>query len=261
MSVKWVVQNNLCSIVETGDNKRIEDICRKHGFGFEGVKVIPFSGIIPEFDFNVPTIPYGGTGWINNIYIKYPNHRGIFFNPESVFTNWLNKYKTLNYGALETTFGEVADALYLDDDLLFIRPVSDQKEFSGGVMLFKDIKQWRDKIITDVIELKDLPIIVHEPYQLSHEWRAFVLSGKVITGSQYRTYHVLNTKAGLPQDVLEFVEEQAKIYSPAEVFVMDVCKTAGELYVLEVGCFNSAGFYESDLERIVCEVSNYVEKL
>jgi hypothetical protein len=61
--------------------------------------------------------------------------------------------------------------------------------------------------------------------------------------------------------VIDFAEEQAKVYSPADVFVMDVCKSGDGLYVIEIGCFNSAGFYASDLEAIMCQVSEHVEDI
>jgi hypothetical protein len=124
--IKWIVQSNLTSMID--DNNKMKDVCKKHNFDFESIKVIPFSGIIPEFDINVPTIFYGGTGWINNIYNKHPNHKGIFFNPDSTFTFWINKYKekALNYGAVETTFKKIANENYPDDKLLFIRPVAEK---------------------------------------------------------------------------------------------------------------------------------------
>lgn len=261
--VKWIVQTNLTSMVETADNVRMEKICKKHGFDFEGVKVVPFSGEVPDFNPDVPTIFYGGTGWINNIYQKHPNHKGIFFNPESVFTHWAEKYqsKALNYGAIDTTFEEISKENYDDDKIFFIRPVSDQKEFAGGIMTFGDIKLWCEKIFTDVSHLGTLPIIVGEPYTLAYEWRLFLLNKKVITGSQYRTYFVRNTSSKVPQEVIDFAEEQAQIYSPTDIFVMDVCKTAGNLYVIEVGCFNSAGFYDSNLEAIMCKTSEYMESI
>lgn len=30
--IKWIVQNNLTSMVDTADNVRMENICKKYGF-------------------------------------------------------------------------------------------------------------------------------------------------------------------------------------------------------------------------------------
>ena len=257
--MRWIVQNNFRS--DADDSNWIRKVCEKFGYTFEGFKVIPFSGNIPEVT-DEPTIFYGGTGWINKIFEKYPDCSGIFFNPISIFSYWTKKYgdKALNFEASMTTFEKVVKEDYPDDHKFFIRPESDLKEFSGGVMSFGDIKDWSKKIFTDVPDLGTLPIVVGEPYGLAYEWRLFMVDGKMCTGSQYRTYYVRNTSPHVPPEVIEFAEEQAKIYSPAPVFVMDVCRCGGKFYIIEIGCFNSAGFYDSDIEKIVHDVSSYVLK-
>jgi hypothetical protein len=42
---------------------------------------------------------------------------------------------------------------------------------------------------------------------------------------------------------------------------MDIGESNKNLYVIEIGCLNSAGFYASNIDKIVCEVSNYLEKI
>jgi len=203
---------------------------------------------------------YGGTGWINKVYERYPGLPGIFFNPENTPSHCAKVYgeKSLNHDARLTTFKKLAEEDHNDDERFFIRPDSDLKEFSGGVMKFGDIKNWCNKIFTDVPDLGDLSILIGEPYGLSYEWRLFMINGKYCTGSQYRTYYVLNKSPVVPDEVIKFAEEQAEVYSPSEVFVMDIGKSGGDLYIIETGCFNSAGFYDSDINKIVKEVSEFL---
>lgn len=257
--MKWIVQNNFRT--DADDTDKIRLACEKFGFGFEGVKVIPFSNDIYEFD-NELAVFYGGTGWINKIYEKY-KPSGIFFNPESVFTYWIEKYKenALNYGATETTLEEFSKKDHPDDEPFFVRPVKDLKEFNGGVMYFRDIRDWSNKIYCVAEDYGRIPIVVGEPYRIAHEWRLFILNGKVITGSHYRLYSILNVSQEIPQKVIDFAEEQAKVYSPDPVFIMDIGESNKNLYVIEIGCFNSAGFYASNIEKIVYEVSNYLESV
>jgi len=258
--IKWIVQNNFRT--DSGDTKTIQEACEKFGYEYEGVKVIPFSDEAPEIRPDAPNVFYGGTGWIDKIYKKYGPTPGIFFNPQSVFTYWIEKYgeNALNYGAKETTLKEISKEDHPDDERFFVRPVSDQKEFNGGVMCFGDIREWENKIYCVCPDYGKLPIIVAEPYGIAHEWRLFILNGKVITGSHYRSYCVLHVYPEVPQRVIDFAEEQAKVYSPSSVFVMDIGESNKNLYVIEVGCFNSAGFYASDIEKIVYEVSNYLSE-
>jgi hypothetical protein len=62
-----------------------------------------------------------------------------------------------------------------------------------------------------------------------------------------------------PENMVLWAEGLAYEYSPHEVFVMDVAEYLDEYKVIEGGCFNSAGFYGSDISKIVRDVSVYVE--
>lgn len=52
-----------------------------------------------------------------------------------------------------------------------------------------------------------------------------------------------NPGAEMPAEVVEFARETAAIWAPAPVFVLDVARSADQLYVVEANCFHSAGFY------------------
>jgi len=150
------------------------------------------------------------------------------------------------------------------DKQFFIRPVKDLKEFTGDVMEFQDVVRWEQKIrylpgcdnnptLTPATE-----IAVSEPVGIAHEWRLFIVDGKVSSGSHYRSYMKLEVKAGVPENVRQFAEEMCKTWTPEKVFVMDVGESAGNLYVIECNCFNSSGFYQSDIDRIIEDVSRMV---
>lgn len=57
-----------------------------------------------------------------------------------------------------------------------------------------------------------------------------------------------------------FAKKMADLWSPAPVFVLDVCELNGELYIMEIGDFHSAGWYLSDKQKIVKVVSDFVER-
>lgn len=256
--IRWVVQTNL-------GKQYAEDLelaCKKLDYEFKPVLIIPFCDrISDDIDNNKPTIFYGATRWIDNIYKQNIWKPGVFFNPKSIYSLWSQKYgeHSLNYGARQTTLAELSKENHPQDELMFIRPVSDQKEFAGDVMKFRHIKQWSNKLTRDSdIDLDTVPIITASPVGIAHEWRLFIVDGKVSSGSHYRTYHKFQTSSDVPKEVIEFAEERTKEYSPAPVFVMDIGKSGDALYVIEIGCFNSAGFYDSDVEKIVYDVSQYI---
>jgi len=260
MNINWVVQINLGK--HYADD--VEKACKALGLGFQAEKVVPFSDELPDAPTDCLTSFYGATRWINNIYESGQWTPGVFFNPDSILPVWIKHYGkcALNHGAKITTIKGLSSAIklgdYDQDKLLFVRPTSDQKEFAGDVISVNAMDEWADKIITDVLDFSSTEIAVADPVGISHEWRLFIVDGKVISGSHYRSYHKLTINEDLPKGVVEFAEEQAKVYSPSPVFVMDIGQSADELYIVEIGCFHSAGFYATNVTEIIAAVTDYI---
>jgi hypothetical protein len=99
--------------------------------------------------------------------------------------------------------------------------------------------------------------LVAEPVGISHEWRLFIVEGEVISGSRYRSDGKLVVAPGLPLGVIRFAENRIKDYVPSKVFVMDIGLSV-DYYVIEIGCFNSAGFYAADIDKVVDAVSELI---
>jgi hypothetical protein len=260
--MRWIVQTNL---INEKDVKSLEEACEEHGYEFYHVTVVPFSDAVPCVDDEQPTIFYGATGWIDTIY-KCNRFRngywdpGVYFNSDSTYPVWTEKYDkyVLNDVFQETTLLELAKCEYAPDMEFFVRPSNDQKAFAGNVMRFSEIQDWGNKLFTDETDLGSLPIIVAEPLSIAHEWRLFMVDGKVSSGSHYRAQNRLSVDPNVADSVIEFAEKRATEYSPEPVFVMDIGQCGGRLYVIEVGCFNSSGFYASDISKIVKDVSEYI---
>ena len=45
--------------------------------------------------------------------------------------------------------------------------------------------------------------------------------------------------------MIRFVESMCNIFTPHDVFVMDVCDIEGEYFVVECNCFNGSGVYNN----------------
>ena len=250
--MRWIVQNNLG---QTKDIERIRQACIENGYLYEPIKMIPFSSELPAIDNNMPTVFYGATNFINNIYKSGRWNPGTFFNENFTIRAYNEKYEgyMMNHPCELTTIGAFASSHQAQDDLFFVRPVKDLKEFAGEVMEFEQIVRW-ERNIRELPGCDNNPtltaeteIAVSEPHGIAHEWRVFVVNGRVSSGSHYRAYGVLDKEGGLPHRVAEFVEDMSQIWIPADVFVMDVGESAGILYIIECNCFNSSGFYNSNI--------------
>jgi hypothetical protein len=88
--MRWIVQNNLG---QTKDTERIRQACINNGYLYEPIKVIPFSLELPEIDNKEPTIFYGATNFINNIYKSGRWIPGTFFNENFTIRAYNKNYK------------------------------------------------------------------------------------------------------------------------------------------------------------------------
>lgn len=254
--VNWVVQYNLGGQYVLD----VYEACKVHNQIYTPVEAIPFSHELPDVCHDIPTVFYGATNWINAIYQSNIWEPGVFFNPESTYPFWSKKYgeHVLNNDYKETTLNKLVKEDHNLEELIFIRPADDSKAFAGNVMTFKQIKKWGDNLFSDETDLGNFPIIISEPLAIACEWRLFLVDGKVSTGSQYRVYNRLSKDGYVPQWVIEFAKKRAEEYSPSPVFVMDVGRCGPELYVIEIGCFNSAGFYDADVTKLIKDVSEFI---
>jgi len=262
-TVQWVVQKNLTNY---NDFSALKETCQNLQIPFVGIDVIPFSNELPDFDRKPKSIFYGSTTFNNLAYSNSELKEGVFFDPttfsvERYIKEWGEHM--LNYGAVVTTIEELMYTDYDPEKMLFIRPDDDGKSFAGEVLKFGEYREWFERLKTienSAISGKSR-IVVGEPFHIGREWRLWCVGRKVIAASQYRNNFKLEKHRGCPNEVASFAEARCLQFTPHDVFVMDVCETGGELYIVECNCMNGAGFYNANIEAIVSNVTNYVSRL
>jgi hypothetical protein len=252
--VFWAIQTN---IIYEPDKIKILAALENLGFDYRTFSAIPFSDELPPIE-EKNVLFYGSTNVINSIYKSQKWNPGTFFTESFDFRVWCDKYKILssNFKLLKLRDIEACH-FYGEEKHAFIRPVLDLKEFAGDVVEWDKFEAWKNNLLNLEL-LLDCVCVVAEPFAISKEWRTFIVDGKVVSASQYREYLRLSPVQGAPREVVAFAEAQASVYSPHSVFVMDIGKSGDEFYVIEVGCFNSAGFYESNIETIFQAVQDHV---
>jgi len=260
--VRWVVQQNLGT---SGDPERIAEACKRIGAKCDLITRVPFSKELPDIPTDEPTIFYGSTRFVNLVFNAKRWSPCAFFDPVAFTTaHWGPIYGEawLNHGARITTLAEFCFEPHPPSRMFFVRPDKDLKEFQGGIWSMADLQRWKTGLLkTDLgdEQLAHVPILVGEPWGIAREWRCFMQDARVCQASQYRVRGKLNVSAEVPTEVLVYAEQIARMWSPHDIFVLDVCESADNLYVLEVGCVNSAGFYACDINEIVGWISSKVE--
>lgn len=252
--MKWVIQNNLCS----SGARELANACKHLNIDHEFVEVVPFDPTLPAIEPG-PAIFYGATNFVNNVWRSKKWTPSVFFNEKNfLFSSYLKNWNVLNSDAVITTFDKISRENIDPNKDIFIRPNKDIKEFAGEVIKFGDLVSWRDRIsMGGFIFDGSCEIVISEPYNIADEWRLFVVNKEVITGSHYRTYGRLDVKYQIPESVLQFANKQIARWNPSPVYSLDIGKSGDGLYVIEANCFNSSGFYASDVEKLVKAVTDF----
>jgi hypothetical protein len=128
----------------------------------------------------------------------------------------------------------------LGNPRVFIKENSGYKTLSGQV--------------TDKLEEHMLPhelLLLAPPKAIGAEWRFVISDGKVLTGSLYSDIKSerFDEAAFFAQSVIDQTE-----LDPAPVWTIDICESENSLKVVEINSLMSAGWYESDVAKIVAEV-------
>ena len=124
------------------------------------------------------------------------------------------------------------------------------------------MREWTESLLTNNAQATmDMQVMVSNAAGISREWRAFVVRKKVVGCSLYRTNMRLTERRESPKEVMEFAEGMCDIWTPADVFAMDVGESGGSLYVVECGGFNSCGVYAADMRHVVAAVNDHVGRL
>lgn len=210
-----------------------------------------------------PAVWVGGIGFIEAA--RKAGWKPWIFTDTETFN--LKKYaemwgeRMINSEGVFTTLGDFLNLPGPPDELVFCRPIKDQKEFPGALIERINLRRWVGQIQGRGYNIDETcDIYVGPPHGISHEWRMYMVEGKVVTGSYYTSEKYGPEEYTPPQDVVDYAEECAKIYSPAPIFCLDICKTAGNLYIMEAGSYHSAGLYRSSAAKIVETISNYWEE-
>lgn len=244
----------------------IHEAVKDFPFGF--VKVLPFDDKITS-DFPIEGkdwIPYGSTSFTNISAEK--GFKGLHYDLSKM--NYSECVKNRDDMLNEGFIGTIEQALiYLEDnfpdDLFFVRPSEDTKQFAGYVDNVKNIIRHLEYMVECQSEgtysmSKDDMIVLSEPRIIQMEWRYFIIGGKIIDGSIYRSRGNLYKEHETDRDVLEEAQSLADRWLPDQCCVMDVALVDDELKVIEFNCINSSGFYDHDVDKIFKEWYEYEVK-
>lgn len=260
--LKWVIQKNL---IKTKVLQDFRDAFNQLDIDHEEVEVIPFSNELPLITPSQFNIFYGSTTLMLNAYTNQNYKLGVFYNPDKFSVSaYLKEWgkKMLNSDGQTLPFKEFITTLVSTKPAWFLRPNADDKSFAGMIMQTEDIIEWYNKVLTiDNPKLNENTLIfVSETKSIYKEWRNFIVDGKVIDSSRYMLNGELRiSKEDCPNEMIDFVNHSASIYSPHDIFVMDVAQTSEGFKIIECNCFNGTGFYGHNIKTIVGSITERIK--
>ncbi|MEM6422997.1 MAG: ATP-grasp domain-containing protein, partial [Pseudomonadota bacterium] len=133
--------------------------------------------------------------------------------------------------------------------------VDDAKEVPGRVRMAGDIIRLAKQVLAlDEDEIPggslhhDTVLMLTEPVRILQEWRLWIVNDRLVTASLYKEGARVLYREGADDEVLDFARHLVALnpdYAPA--YVLDICRTADGLTLLETNCLNAAGVYAADL--------------
>lgn len=245
-------------------------------------------GLIPSTDTisNIDTIystwkEYGGkfitrggtkllTSFSNEC-LKFNNIDDQEFISELFSSIWWDKekfdqkyYSTLDLplvnGVAEyRTLGDVWNISWDKD--MFIKPSSDGKAFSGGIIrVGVSVKDFIENTMRKQ-NIENETILIAPLKQSQEEYRFFCMGDTVITGSQYMKDGEVSPLA-IPDNhvVHSYATDYARLYQPDKIFVMDIGRFNNKWEIVEYNCANCSGVYKCNLDKLVSEWEMFVNK-
>lgn len=248
----WILQVNLGNPL---DFVSLKESLIKEKTHYQRVRIIPFSGDLPDLPEKGPYVFYGSVGFIKSIQSHPQWGKYLFTNDNFRFSCWSTKYfreDLLNGDAELTTMKEFSQRELPEDQKFVFRPDQDPKDFSGRVLPFGEFRDWCQRLEAENCLLKtDTSILVAQPKDVIKEWRLFICNGRPIAACQYRENGGKVSVEGCPREISDFAYHLCTRWVPHELFVMDVALSLDGIQLIEIKGFHSSGFYSCNVHEIV----------
>ncbi len=265
MKTTWIMQTNMG---ESSDVYSYVQGVKDSGADVVEVTYLPFSPDLPYVEVSGPVVLYGMVSFIQKMQERNIYPLGVFGTPETfTYKAWAKNYNELLLNSPDsthlTTIGDFSMNFRLPDDDIFVRPQHDTKSLVGTVWTAKKFHDWCIVAKTGSYAGvdKDTPIVVGKPYGIEAEWRLFIVDGHIAGSSQYQKKGRLFKSPGAPEDVLSFAMKAIERWDPAPAYTLDICRSAGNCYIVEAQGFNSAGHYSANISEVARKVNSVAVKL
>jgi hypothetical protein len=170
----------------------------------------------------------------------------------------LNQHYTIMPGVEAIRQSKWLFAVFGQGGRVFARPTSCHKLFVGRCL---DREGFASSLAPTRYDPATL-VVIAAPQPIEREWRLAVIGDRVIAGSQYAVAGQRAIAAVCPSEVRDFAKSMlAEVrWRPDPAFMLDICKAAGGLWLVELNSFSASWLYGCDLPAVVSAASDLAEQ-
>jgi hypothetical protein len=216
-----------------------------------------------QFASGACIIAYGTYPFARQIQLHFKWTPGAWCNSESVacttYYAYFGKYLLNQQYAIMPGVEAIRQrdwifSVFGVDDRVFARPSGCHKLFVGRGIFRAEFDAALSPTRYDPATL----VLVAKPKAIGKEWRLIASGDRVITGSQYAEGGSRSIARGCPSGVRDFAESMLRevYWRPDPIFMLDVCESAGQLWLVELNGFSCSWLYQCDVAAVVREASD-----
>lgn len=253
--MRWIIQNNL-NYEEGIENLKNYLIQQKIPVTFVYLHknsdcFYSLDGEVININNTLPVMPFGSYKLYRLAKEKNLLPKG-FLNENFSFELLKENYLSHNLLNDDITIIKIKDVKF-ENKPLFIRPLEDNKLFTGRVFHNEDFEIVKHQISANLLEEY---VILSTPKEIESEYRLFIVDGKIVTGSLYKMRNQVIWSDFIDAKVIRFAELMIEKWTPSIAYALDIALINGEPKIIEINNINSAGLYKSDITKIVNSIEN-----
>lgn len=164
------------------------------------------------------------------------------------------KLPLLNSGANYYSFEEIKNNRFKKD--MFVKPSKDIKSFNGGVLMENEtLIEYCARTKADINKVINEDIIISDIKKIFYEYRFFMYKEEILSCSRYSHNHQYSPSSFVPEYMKEKAIEYSKLYTPQDIFVLDLAETDNDISIVEYQCWNISAFYDSNLFNLLGRIN------
>lgn len=149
---------------------------------------------------------------------------------------------------------EIVKSITAETNKIFARPNSPLKEFSGRILDSENLSPAHFDYGFYHSNM-NLQIVLSEYKNIEKEYRFVCINNSIVTGCEYVADGRKGIDSEINKNAWNFAQKIADLKKQNDfAYIIDICKSEGKLFLVEMNPFSGADLYCCDAEKIINEI-------